>query len=186
VPRIHQIWIPLLVLTGIGCTEIEYRRQDIGVDEIGPIAHESWDVNLEISEDGVLRLVLEAAHMTRFDDPDSLYTIFEKDDDPQSRVKTTFYDSLGNLSGTLSAEKVWFNEIDNTMIATGDVVVESDGGQLKSEEVHWDEESQQIVAPGFVSLTTDRENFQGYDFEANEDLSTWSLKKPTGTFTVEE
>jgi hypothetical protein len=174
------------VLAGLGCTEVRQRPQAGESDPVGPIAQESRDVSLEISENGILRLVLEADLMLRYDDPDSLYTIFRRGEDTDTRVNATFYDSLGNLSGTLSAERVRFNEIDNTMLANGDVVVDSDRGQLESEEVHWDEESGQISAPGFVSLTTDKENFQGYDLEANEDLSRWSLKKPTGTFTIEE
>ncbi len=40
--------------------------------------------------------------------------------------------------------------------------------------------------PGFVRLTTAAERLQGYNLEANEDLTNYSLKRITGTVIVEE
>jgi hypothetical protein len=150
------------------------------------MAHESWDVNLQISEDGVIRLTLDAAHMVRYEDPDSVYTFFEKDGQA-SRVTAAFFDSLGAATGTLSSEYVLFDEAEHTMIANGDVVLESARGRrLESEQILWNEESGSIQAPGFVSLTTEDQNIRGYELEATEDLSTWKIKRPTGTVRIRD
>ena len=180
----------LMALAAILCTGCSPadRRQG-GRDEAfeGPVAQESWDVVLQISERGVIRLVLDAAHMVRYEHPDSVHTLFERGEDGNDRVTATFYDSTGAKTGTLSAESVLFDEEAHTMVATGDVVLESnEGRKLKSEEVFWDKDSRTIEAPHFVSLTTEDQHIRGYELVADEDLKTWSLSRPTGTVTIRE
>ena len=178
-------WCFLLIILS-GCA-----RADLdpgGTRELDPSAmtHESWDVNLRISEDGVIRLVLDAAHMLRYEEPDSVYTLFEADT-LSGRVIASFFDSLGVATGTLSAEYVLFDEVEHIMIATGDVVLESTGGRrLESERLRWNEDSGTIQAPGFVSLTTEDQNIRGYELEAREDLNTWTIKRPSGTVRIRE
>lgn len=150
-----------------------------------PAAQESWDVKLQITEDGVIRLVLEAAYMRRYENPDSVHTLFEKGDGVLDRVTVSFFDSLAAKTGTLSAEYVLFDEVERTMIATGDVVLESASGRkLESERLIWFQDSGTIEAPGFVSLTTEDQNIRGYELEANESLGTWTIKRPTGTVII--
>ena len=175
----------LMILSG--CTRIEPGSAIISDADHVPTAHESWDVNLLITEEGVIRLELDAAHMLRYEDPDSVYTLFQKGDSLADRVTASFFDSLGTGTGTLSAEYVLFDEVEHTMIATGDVVLESTGGRrLESEKVLWNEELGTIQAPGFVSLTTEDQNIRGYELDADEDLKAWTIKRPTGTVRITE
>ena len=177
----------LLVFSLSGCSRIDPEPTSIAASQQTPMAHESWDVNLQISEDGVIRLVLDAAHMMRYEDPDSVYTLFEKGDGISDRVAVSFFDSLGEGTGTLSAEYVLFEEVEHTMIATGDVILESAGGRkLESERLLWDEDSGTIEAPDFVSLTTEDQNIRGYELKAREDLRTWTIKRPTGTVRIRD
>jgi len=177
----------LLFIALSGCTRAEPGPASAADSDRAPMAQESWDVNLQISEKGVIRLVLVAAHMLRYEDPDSVYTIFEKGDEISDRVTVSFFDSSGSGTGILSAEYVLFDEVEHTMIATGDVVLESaEGRMLESERLLWDEDSGTIEAPGFVSLTTEDQNIRGYELEAAEDLRTWTIKRPTGTVRIRE
>jgi LPS export ABC transporter protein LptC len=177
--------IGLLLASGFGCTPVEHAEEE--PPPLGPIAQESSDVNLQISEKGVIRLELNAARMRRYEDPDSLYTIFDNGDDSSGRVGATFFDSLGQQSGTLSAEYVRFDETTREMIAAGDVVVESgEGRRLQTERLVWNEEAGTIEAPGFVSLTADNQNIRGYEFNASEDLLTWTLLRTTGRGVLPE
>lgn len=180
------VWGTLAVLSGIGCTKVQ-PDSTLSEEQIGPMAQESRDVILQISERGVVRLELEAGRMMRYEDPDSVYSLFESNDGGGSRVTATFFDSTGSMTGTLSAERIRFNETDHTMIANGDVVLESGAGRrLQSEELRWDEDRGMIEAPGFLSLTTEDQNIRGYELEATEDLSSWSIQRPTGRVTIRE
>lgn len=165
-----------------GCSEIQTDRD---VDrEIGPLAQESWDVSLQISEDGVIRIQLDAAHMIRYDDPDSVLTIFDADSSGGT-VTATFYDSLGSETGVVTAHKVLFDQHDKAMIASGDVLIESSNGRtLRTERVFWFEDAGRIEAPGFVSFTTEDQNITGYEMEATEDLDEWSIRRVSGTVTI--
>ncbi len=179
----------VLLIALSGCTRAETGPASASVadSDRAPMAQESWDVNLQISEEGVIRLVLDAAHMLRYEEPDSMYTLFRKGDEISDRVTVSFYDSTGSRTGALSAEYVRFDEVDHTMIATGDVVLEStEGRTLESERLLWNEDSGTIEAPGFVSLTTEDQNIRGYELEAGEDLRTWTIKRPTGTVRISE
>jgi len=180
-----RLFIIAILLAGCARTEPESAEELSSVE--GPLAQESWDITFSISQQGVIRMVLEAAHMVRYDDPDSLYTVFERGDAPADRVRATFYDSTGVQTTNLTAESVLFDEKDHTMIARGDVVLESEQGRkLESEYVEWNEDARTIEAPDFVSLTTENQHIMGYELIANEDLSTWSIKRPTGTVLIRE
>lgn len=182
----QRMIVVTLISLLIGCTRME--TADNSPTELqGPLAQESWDVSLEISEKGVIRLTLEAAHMLRYEEPDSVFAMFERSDTLTDRVTASFFDSLGIGTGTLIAERIRFDEVDHSMIASGDVVLtSSDGSKLETEELLWDEGEGTISAPGFVSLMTDDRNLRGYELEANEDLSNWSIKRLSGSVRIRE
>lgn len=176
-----------LVMAGslAACSRYESSSGDLEEPD-APMTQESRDVTLEISDEGVIRLVLEAGHMVRFEDPDSVYTVFQESE-TDNRVRALFFDSLGQETGRLASERVLFDEIKRVMIARGDVVLESsDGRRLQSETIIWDEVSHSVEAPGFVSLTTEEQNIRGYELVASEDLDRWTLKRPTGTVQIRE
>jgi len=153
-----------------------------------PDLQESWGVELQVSEMGIARMHLEAWHMERYDDPDSLFAFFERNPDVDGdRVQAIFYDSLGDQSATLTAESVRFDDENEQLIATGDVrVVGQTGRILQCELLNWDQVERSISAPGFVYLQTEDEKIRGFDLVGDENLDNYVIRRITGTVVVRE
>lgn len=177
-----------LVLGASSCTY----HTDIPTSQVEqaqrPALQESWEVVLRISDAGTQRIQLEAWHMERYDDPDSLFTLLDSNPDvPDDRVRATFYDSAGVSSGTLTAESVRFDEDGEQLNASGDVRVRSSSGRLlEAELVRWDQAARRITAPGFVYLETEDEKIRGFGLDADEDLSSYAIRRITGTVVIRE
>jgi hypothetical protein len=167
-------------------------RADIPTGQIDqaqrPALQESWDIVLNVSNQGVPRMKLAAWHMERYDDPDSLFTFFEHN--PQVAgdvVRATFFDTVGVESAVLTAESVRFDEESEHLIAVGDVrVISSSGRLLESETLHWDQAERTIEVPGSVYLQTEDETIRGFDLVADENLDTYVIRRITGTVVVRE
>ena len=153
-----------------------------------PALQESWDIVLNVSEAGVSRIRLTAWHMERYDDPDSVFTLFESNpDSANDRVEATFYDSTGVENASMTAESVRFDEEGELLVARGDVHVSAPSGRmLEAEVLHWDQPGRRIIVPGFVYLETEGEEIRGYDLEADEDLDNYVIRRITGTVVVKE
>jgi len=184
--------IELLVLSGALFAAACTYKADIPSGELEraqrPALQESWDVVLNISEEGNPRIRIAGWHMERYDDPDSLFTLLDNNPDvADDRVRTTIYDSTGVVSAELTAESVRFDESGEQLIANGDVRVHASSGRLlESENLRWNQADRRIVVPGFVYLETEDEKIRGFDLEAQEDLSTYVIRRIAGTVVIRE
>ena len=154
----------------------------------GPVPdYESWDVTLNLSEQGRPRARLQAPYLARFAVQDSSYTLMEIGPDSTTRVTVYLYDEAGDASATVHADQLFYFDEEGRFEARGDVQVETvTGKRLFSEHLRWDEAARKVRTPGFVRILTAEERIQGYNLMADEDLSTYTLARVTGQVTVRE
>jgi LPS export ABC transporter protein LptC len=145
-------------------------------------------VDFIISEDGLPRVRIQAASMAEYEQEDSTYIVLSSDADSLGpQVLISVFDSLGNPSATIQADQVRYYRGTDQYEAQGQVVVTApDDRRLESEHLALDEPSATIRTPGFVRITTPDEQIQGYELEADEDLSFYKLARVTGQVIVRE
>lgn len=155
---------------------------------------ESWDVHYVITEvnEGEAasqpRLALVAGYMARYEVPDSTYLLLKPDTSAQEqRVRAYLFDAAGDSSAVVVADQMRYLEAARRFEAWGEVEVETqEGRRLESERLHWFEDTRQLTTEGFVRITTEHEQIQGYDLVADEDLEAYTLARVTGQVTVED
>ncbi|MFH1861205.1 MAG: hypothetical protein ABH878_00195, partial [bacterium] len=59
-------------------------------------------------------------------------------------------------------------------------VVSDSGAVLRTDRLFWDREKRRIYTDTLAILTTELDSLHGYELEANDDLTSWSMKRPTG------
>ena len=102
-------------------------------------------------------------------------------------IKVIFFDSLQNISSTLTAKYAIHHVGDRIMEAKNDVVVVNEKGEkLNTEHLIWNEDSAKIYSDKFVKITTEDEIIMGEGMEANQDFSKWKIFKIKGTINVKE
>lgn len=102
-------------------------------------------------------------------------------------IKVQFFDSLQNITSTLTSKYAIHWTGKRIMEAKNDVVVVNEKGEkLNTEHLIWNEDSAKIYSDKFVKITTQDEVIMGEGMEANQDFSKWKIHKIKGTINVKE
>lgn len=148
-------------------------------------AHESWGADFYLSKNGIPVIRISAPYTRRYDREDSTVTILTAT--PEQRVVAVIYDNEGETTATVHANEINYVEEQNRFDAYGAVEVVSEPEKsLETEHLYWLEETKMIYAPGFAKLYTDDRYIQGYELEASENLSSYTMARVTGQVEVEE
>ena len=139
------------------------------------------NIELIYSEKSNVKVKTTAPLMEEYGDEESKY--FEMTEG----IKVLFYDSLLQVSSTLTSNYAIHRVSENIMEAKDDVVVINDKGEvLNTEHLIWLEDSSKIYTDEFVKITTEDEIIMGEGMEANQDFTKWKIHKIKGTINIKE
>jgi LPS export ABC transporter protein LptC len=170
--KLFFVWI-FLQLAACGKTEM---IQPLEYD--GP-QREGEQVEMHYSENEVVKVRMLA---------DLVYEYQVGDREFPKGIYMEFFNELGVLSSTLRANHAYYSKKDNTWKATGKVEVINleKNEQLNTEELFWRPEKEEIYTESFVTIRMQTEVIYGEGLEAKQDMSSYTIKKPQGEFTIEE
>jgi LPS export ABC transporter protein LptC len=99
-----------------------------------------------------------------------------------------FYDSLLNITSTITGEYGIHYSEKNYMEARNNVVVSNfeTGERLNTEELIWDRKKELIYSYKFVKITSDDGVIYGDTLEAKQDFSWRSIKNTSGEIGVKD
>jgi LPS export ABC transporter protein LptC len=133
---------------------------------------EGWNSKAIFTTNGVTDAELIFGHMMRWD----------------KRQLTTFNQGIhldffekGTHTALLTADSGEVKSNTNSLLAIGHVVVISDSGvTMRTKNLYWDDKKQRIFADGFVTMTSEEDTLNGYNFESDKNLSNWKMKNAFG------
>lgn len=152
--------------------------EDITRLDEGPV-ESTFDMEIVYTERALVKMTMSAPKMDRYAGEKPYMEMPEG-------LEVFFYDSLGNITSSMSA-KYAISHGDNELIeARNDVVVVNElNERLNTEHLVWDQQKDSIFSDKFVKITRADEILYGDGFEADERFSMWIIKKPRGNFTVD-
>lgn len=103
-------------------------------------------------------------------------------------VNLEFYDVDGKLSSTLRADHAYYFKTDDKWRARGKVEVVNieKNEQLNTEELFWFPAQEHISTDKFVTIRMQKEVIYGEGLRAKQDMSSYEIIDPHGSFSVEE
>ena len=136
---------------------------------------EGWDATLRISTEGKLQAIINYGHMTYFNDSRNNY--FDQG------IHVDMFDTRGEHTTTLTAEKGEFHEGSQDIWAIGNVIVISDTGiTLHTPVLRWDQHLEKIISDTVIMITTtDKDTIYGTAFQSDPDLTHMVIQNPTGS-----
>jgi len=157
----------------------DQNKNVLNVKEYEGPAVEVYDIVSYYSDSAQVKLKLETPVQLEFDNNDKEF--------PEG-IYLEFYDEEGNITNTIVANYCYYKAKDELWKATGDVVVKSiiNKEQLNTEELFWDPKKEIIFTEEFVRIESDKEIIMGHGLEADQDFSSYTIKKSTGTITLDE
>lgn len=140
---------------------------------------EATGVESLMSQDGKPRASLKAPYMLRYNF-DTAYIEFPKG------LKVNFFDSSGAVESRLTALYGKHFETRSKVFLRDSVTVTNvKGDTLRAPELWWDQTTRKFYTDKFVRLKTkDKTIYGGKGLEAEQDLSRWTIFKPTGMIVV--
>lgn len=139
----------------------------------------AYNIEVIYSEGASIKMVLTAPRMDRYEGEKNFMEMPEG-------VQVLFYDSLMNVSSSMTANYAISHEDDERVEARNDVVVINEMNEkLNTELLVWDQKNSLIFSDTFVKITTEDEVLYGEGLEADERFNQWTIKRPRGTFTVD-
>ncbi len=163
----------LMLTASCGGTEtkeiIEYK---------GPLS-EIDDVELYYSENDRVKVKMTADLMYEFENGDREF--------PKG-VFMEFYDVAGQLESTLRANHAFFFSKEDHWRGRGNVEVKNiaKSNQLNTEELFWRRKDKKIFTDKFVTIRQEGDVLYGQGLTANEDLSEYTIAKPSGDMEIDE
>lgn len=173
----HIFFISALSLAVIGCG-----NPDQGIEEIPTYSgaiQQAEDMVLYHSENAVVKNKLVTSKFLEYANGDREF--------PEG-LFFEFYDEYGKITSTLKANEAYYFKEEDRWRGRGDVEVKNieQNQKLESEELFWKPKDEQISTEKFVTITLPDKILYGEGLTAKQDFSSYLIKKPQGTFDIEE
>ena len=132
-----------------------------------------------VTKNALIEVKVISKQINRYINIDEPYTEFPKG------LYVEFYDSTQKVTSFIKANYCIYDETEELWTAENDVVsVSEQGDTLNTEYLVWDQKSAKIYSDRYVRITNQDGIIHGKGFEANQDLSNWTIKKTSGTLSV--
>ena len=184
----------VLLLITAGCERRAETPTMADVRAEGGPDQESWGVHFYVTQvpiggdESRIRVEMLADYMAQYEGEDSTYQLLRGHPDSLSRRVTAYlFDTQGDSSATLTADRVLYFDREKRFEAQGNVVVVTrEDKRLESEKLVWLEDERKIRTQSFVSIVSPKEQVQGYGLVADEDLKTYQIGRFTAQVTIDE
>jgi LPS export ABC transporter protein LptC len=172
---VTQLSLGILISFLAGCSKTELKEP---LEYKGPLS-ELEDVEMYYSEKDQVKVKMTAPLVYEFQNEDREF--------PKG-LYIEFFDETGKLESTLKANHAYFFKEQNQWRGRDNVEVKNieKKEQLNTEELFWKPAEKKIFSDKFVTIRQQADVLYGEGMEANEDLSEYTLKNPSGEVQVEE
>ncbi len=181
---IFAFFIGLLMIVGIAAcggelSEDESEKVDEALRDSLTSSTETWEVDMEIMEDGQKKVRLWGSYAATYSD----------DDINETRIKGPItihvFDSTGAVKTKVYSNRATYKPEDAIFELFEDVQVETrDNRHLDSEYLEWQQDNNSINTPKFVIIKTPSDSIAGTGFEGDTDLTDYTIKEPKGRVIV--
>ncbi len=181
-----QILITFLAIGSLftGCSELseeQSARVEEALRDTLVSTTESWDMTMNILEDGQRKLQLKGRHATSISRSDTQLTRI------QGPVHIKVYDSTGSVTTLVRSDRAIYFSQHSIFEFFGNVRVEAQQDRgLRSEYLKWDQNNDRVTTPRFITITTPRDSIAGHGFSGTPDLTDYSIREVSGHVTFEQ
>lgn len=172
----------LLVLVIAGCRRRDVRlRADAVTDRAAMAVLEASDVTTIISDSGVVRYRIKAQTWKVYDKADTPYWEF-----PDGIYLEKFNTAL-EPDASIESDYAFYNEPAQRWMLRGNVkALNLEGEQFETPLLFWDQKSESIYSDSSIVITREASIIQGVGFRSNQEMTKYTILRPTGIFPINE
>ena len=172
----------LLLLVIAGCRRRDVRlRADAVTDRAAMAVLEVSDVTTIISDSGVVRYRIKAQTWKVYDKADTPYWEF-----PDGIYLEKFNTEL-EPDASIESDYAFYNEPAQRWMLRGNVkALNLEGEQFETPLLFWDQKSESIYSDSSIVITREASIIQGVGFRSNQEMTKYTILRPTGIFPINE
>ena len=138
-------------------------------------------VSTLISDSGITRYRIDAPQWCFYDKTEPPYQEF-----PQGIYLEQFDPQL-TVQASLKADYAHYNETQQLWTLRGNVhALNRKGEQFDTPEMFWDQKTHRVYSDTTIHITRETSIISGIGFDSNEEMSKYTILKPTGMFPIKE
>lgn len=172
------LFFVIIVVSFVACendlSEIErfIAKDDLQIEK-------AKEVSILYSDSAIVRIRIDAPVLHNYLDVVEPRKIF-----PEG-VSVEFFDEKAEVQSQLTAQyAIHYTKLSQLVARDSVMVISPYNEKLETEELIWDDKKQQIYSDKFVKVSTLDEIIYGYGFRANQDFTSWEIRKVQGRFKI--
>lgn len=166
----------------MACAKKEVRHRAGTIEDRKAMAAlEGDDVTTLISDSGITRYRIKAKKWLVFDKADTPYWEF-----PQGIYLEKFNMDL-KADAVVEADYANYNELAQRWTLRGNVkAINLEGEQFETPLLYWDQKSESVYSDSSIVITREVSIIQGIGFRSNQEMTQYTILRPTGVFPIKE
>lgn len=177
-----MVLLVLLCMIIVSCGKEDKRhRADAITNRASMPALEAYDVSTLISDSGITRYRMTAPKWLVFDKADTPYWEF-----PEGVYLEKFNLQL-KADATVEADYAYYNEPAQRWTLIGNVkALNLEGERFETPLLYWDQKSEKVYSDSSIVIIRDQSIITGVGFVSNQEMTKYTIKRPTGVFPIVE
>ena len=183
IKRITRVVLLLLVCSFVySCTKKEVRHRAGAIaDRKAMPALVGDEVTTLISDSGITRYRITAKKWLVFDKADTPYWEF-----PEGVYLEKFNLNL-EADATIEADYAYYNEPAQRWMLRGNVqAVNLQGERFETPLLFWDQPTESVYSDSSIVITREASIIKGVGFRSNQEMTKYTILRPTGVFPISE
>lgn len=183
IKRITRVVLLIVLCIGIiACQKQEMRhRADAIMDRSQIPVLEGNEVTTLISDSGITRYRITTKKWLVFDKADTPYWEF-----PEGIYLEKFNMDL-EADATVEADYAYYNEPAQRWTLQGNVqAINLEGERFETPLLYWDQKSGSVYSDSSIVITRETSIIQGVGFQSNQEMTKYTILRPTGVFPIKE
>lgn len=183
IKRITGVVLLLLICFSVySCAKKEVRHRASAIaDRKAMPALAGDEVTTLISDSGITRYRIKAKKWLVYDKADTPYWEF-----PEGVYLEKFNLNL-EADATVEADYAYYNEPAQRWMLRGNVqAVNLQGEKFETPLLYWDQPSESVYSDSSIVITREASIIKGVGFRSNQEMTQYTILRPTGVFPIKE
>lgn len=183
IKRITRVVLLLLICFSVySCAKKEVRHRASAIaDRKAMPALAGDEVTTLISDSGITRYRIKAKKWLVYDKADTPYWEF-----PDGVYLEKFNLNL-EADATVEADYAYYNEPAQRWMLRGNVqAVNLQGEKFETPLLYWDQPSESVYSDSSIVITREASIIKGVGFRSNQEMTQYTILRPTGVFPIKE
>ena len=175
--RVAATMIALSVLV-VSCTKDHVRPGVANVSDGTPTMR-TVNVNTWVTDSGYMRYHITTPVWLAYDEGNEPHWLF-----PDTLLLKRF-DNMGKQDASFRCDSAYYQSNNRLWRFDGHVRMTNVNGDLfLTEQIFWDQMRHKLYSDPFIHIETPERVLEGYGFESNEQITTYTINRPSGIFPV--